>query len=83
VGKALAAEGFSPEGRPFRAHLTLARVPDQVSPEDRQSLLAAVRAHELPETPPMVFQHVALMRSILGPGGARYRRLAEFPTRPA
>jgi 2'-5' RNA ligase len=64
--------GFEPESRPFRAHLTLARAEREgrpVAPAPGGAAIARdVRADE-----------VVLFRSELGPGGARYSRIAVFP----
>jgi 2'-5' RNA ligase len=79
VEKALAPLGFPPERRPYSAHLTLARVSDRASPEQRQRLAELVAAFPMPSVPDAVVREVSLMRSFLEPGGARYRRLAAFP----
>ncbi len=64
--------GFEPEERPFRAHLTLARAEREgrpIAPPPGGSPIAAdVEADE-----------VVLFRSELGPGGAKYTRIAAFP----
>jgi 2'-5' RNA ligase len=57
--------GFEPEGRPFHAHLTLARIRP---PMDVRDLVDAVE----PLRVPMVVNEVTLYRSILGGGPARY-----------
>jgi 2'-5' RNA ligase len=79
VETALAPLGFPSERRPFAAHLTLARVPDQVPSAERRQLASLVERYRLPPPPSMVLTEVHLMRSILGPGGAVYHRLASFP----
>jgi 2'-5' RNA ligase len=66
-------EGFAPEERAFRPHLTLARFRDRVP---------------RPRLPPFEFgatalQRLVLYRSELKPGGAVYTPLAVFPLRPA
>lgn len=81
VDGALAPLGFPREGRPFAAHLTLARVPDEASREDRRRLARLLSAAETPAIPSMVLTQVHLMRSTLGPAGAAYERLATFPQR--
>ncbi len=71
--------GFPGENRPFQPHLTLGRVRETATPEQR----AAIGA--LPATWPSATSRsfpvtaVSLMQSHLGPGGARYSRLAEIP----
>jgi 2'-5' RNA ligase len=64
---AIRAEGFAPEPRAFRAHITLART--RPGPE---------RLLPFTEPPPqiaLVVDHVALMRSHLGGGPAEYHEL--------
>ena len=78
IGKAVEAaaraEGFTPERRPFRPHLTLARAERRARPRppasDDTGLLGEVEAREL-----------VLFRSHLERGGARYTRLDAFPLR--
>ncbi len=79
VEAALRPLGFPREERPFAPHLTLARVPDDASPEGRARLAKLVAEYELPPLPAMTLTEVHLMRSILGRGGAVYERIATFP----
>ena len=79
VESALAPLGFPPERRPYSPHLTLARVSDRASPEQRRRLAELVAAFAMPPAPEAVVREVNLMRSFLEPGGARYQRLAVFP----
>ena len=79
VEAALARLGFPPEGRAFSPHLTLARVPDHVGSADRERLWDMTKALATPEAAPVIVRELSLMRSILGPGGAVYERLAAFP----
>lgn len=72
VEEAVQSAGFPSEERPFRGHLTLSRIrPDR----DVRSLLAAVP----PAGIAMQVERVVLYRSHLGPGGARYEQVEEFP----
>lgn len=67
--------GFAPEKRPFKAHLTLARLRDSTSPEARAEM--GRRLNE-PGATPAATQNVrgiSLMQSQLTPQGAHYRRL--------
>ena len=75
----LAPLGFPSEDRPFRPHLTLARVPDRVANEERHQLSALVEAHQLPDLPVAVVSQVSLIQSTLGPGGAKYRTISTYP----
>jgi 2'-5' RNA ligase len=68
------AEGgwYTPEGRPFLPHVTVARV--------RHG-----RGFDVPSPPSSSFsgERVSLMRSRLGSGGARYERIAAVPLTPS
>lgn len=78
VDAVLAPLGFAREERPFAAHLTLARVRDEASPADRERIAEAV--HRLRRADAAwLASEVALMRSTLAPGGARYDALARLP----
>jgi len=79
VEGALEPMGFPRERRPFAVHLTLARVKEGASPQDRRRLFDLVRSLELPPLPGATLEAVSLMRSTLEPGGARYQCLARFP----
>ncbi len=71
VVKALSSVGHEPERRPFSPHLTIGRlrIPDDIS----KALAAQF------ESEPFRIDHLVLFRSVLGPGGPTYHRLAEFP----
>lgn len=72
ASEALEAKGLhAPERRPFWPHLTLARVRGR---ERRRPSPALPTQVGRPEGP-LRFEHVALYRSRLGPGGARYEPL--------
>ena len=79
VEGALQPMGFPRERRPFAVHLTLARVKEGASPEDRRRLFDLVRSLELPPLPGATLEAVSLMQSTLEAGGARYQCLARFP----
>jgi len=70
VERACEALGHEVEGRPFRPHLTLARVRGPLPSTTAQSLARTARAvrfhHEVSVT------SIDLMRSTLGAGGSRY-----------
>jgi len=80
VEEALRPLGFPREGRPFAPHLTLARVPDDVGPQERSRLADLLEAFSSPSLPSMTLTAVSLMQSFLLPTGARYQCLATFPT---
>jgi 2'-5' RNA ligase len=75
-------EGVVADRKPFRPHLTLGRV--RAGRRDMPGLTAVTAALARPVTvPPMAWpvREVALIRSILGPGGSRYTALERFPLR--
>lgn len=63
--------GFPTEDRAFRPHLTLGRASGNVRIAPERWEAAALKAADVSQT----VRHVALMKSDLGPGGARYTRL--------
>ncbi len=68
--------GFAREERPFRAHLTLARI------KDRRGLVGleqALKNPRLQEAGGFIVDKLTLFRSELTPKGAIYTRLATFP----
>jgi 2'-5' RNA ligase len=78
----LAAAGFPRERRGFTPHLTLARLPEDLNPAQREAVAGVTNAFATPPAPPFKVERVSLMRSFLGPGGARYERLASYPDQP-
>ena len=70
--------GIPSESRPFRAHLTLGRVKDEMKPAEARALEAAA---SVAAGPPREFaiRTIDLMQSELGPGGSRYSVLAAGP----
>ena len=75
LGAALAAEGFSPEARPFVPHLTLARVKRRPPAAAMRALLA--KPHEA--IAPLRVEAFTLMESRSSPSGVRYVPLETFP----
>jgi 2'-5' RNA ligase len=76
----LAAAGWPRETRTFRPHLTLARLPDGFDDATRQAVAELAIGFESPKAPAWRVERVHLIRSHLGPGGARYEQLAAFPS---
>lgn len=78
IGKLLAPLGFRPESRPFKPHITIAytrnRVPDSVA---AGSLAEISEGASLPDR--LEFPVLRLVHSTLGPGGARYQSLRDYP----
>ena len=65
--------GFEVEGRPFRPHITLARVRSPI-PVDRARQVARM-ARSVRVAAAEVVDRITLMESTLAPSGARYRHL--------
>jgi 2'-5' RNA ligase len=76
VDDAVAELGFARDPRPYSPHLTLARVPESLPSDTGARITAALRQARLAETAPFTVSRTSLIRSQLGPGGARYTRLA-------
>lgn len=75
VDSALAPLGFAKEKRPFTPHLTLARLRERASPEERKSFGELVMSTSFEGSYPLEVETVSLMRSQLAPEGAIYTRL--------
>lgn len=73
VDAALAALGFAPDDRPFSPHVTLGRVRRPGRDPALTDALERATAREFGRVP---VPSVSLMRSELGPRGARYTELA-------
>lgn len=80
VNAALAVVGFEAERRPFRPHLTLGRVRDEISTRQRAEIEVAVGKMDVPPSTWRTNQ-VSLMRSRLTATGAQYEVIATFPLR--
>ncbi len=78
VETSLARLGFPREDRAFTPHLTLARLRDTCTPEERRRLGLAVRGLAAARVD-WIAREIALIRSDLQPAGAVYTRLAAAP----
>src|SRR5262245_57566460 len=77
IEEGLRRDGFGRADKPFRAHITLARV------RERATGLSAVRDAVLPPRPrPAALERVHVMKSDLHPSGSRYTALLEVRLRP-
>lgn len=78
VEAALAPHGFPRDERPWHPHLTIGRVPDdrRWRREAGPALREAIAATATQSFGRLVVDRLVLMRSDLGPAGARYRELA-------
>lgn len=75
---ALAAMGFTPESRPFTAHLTLARMRDEASPAERDAIGKLVETTRF-EGGEFGVASFSLMRSQLRREGPIYTQMASVP----
>ncbi len=71
--------GFTPETRPFTPHLTIARIRESASPEDRKRLSEVLSEVKCELMSPVRVESISLMRSDLTPGGAIYHQICEIP----
>lgn len=79
VARATAPLGFAREDRAFRPHVTLGRVRESAPPTQRAAIGRLPATWPDSTSQPFQVGAVSLMRSELGPGGARYSRVAEIP----
>jgi 2'-5' RNA ligase len=77
----LASAGWPRERRAFHPHLTLARLPEAMDDATRHAVAELTTSFSAPVVDPWQVESVSLIRSRLGPGAARYERLAAFPAR--
>jgi 2'-5' RNA ligase len=75
VEEAMEALDFKRERRPFRAHLTLARIKN---PLPREVCEALTRVGPLPDSAVQNVERFVLMRSELGREGARYEEIGSY-----
>ncbi len=80
VNAALAVVGFEPERRPFRPHLTLGRVRDEIPTRQRAQIEVDVGKMDVPLTSWRTSQ-VSLMRSRITATNVTYEVIATFPLR--
>ena len=82
VEVAMTGAGEAAETRTFRPHLTLARVRGRLKPAEAAALAVCLGQVDYASVPPFCVDGVGLIRSELGPGGARYTRLAHVSLGP-
>jgi 2'-5' RNA ligase len=75
----LAAAGWPRETRTFHPHLTLCRLPRAMDDATCRAIAEIATTFDAPQAPVWHVDRVHLIRSHLGPGGARYESLAGFP----
>jgi 2'-5' RNA ligase len=79
VETALAAVGWPREKRDFRAHITLGRLPQDISNETRRAIAETAARIKLDSGHTWPVDHISLMQSHLGREGTHYERIARFP----
>jgi 2'-5' RNA ligase len=72
----LARLGFAPESRQFKPHLTVARLRDRASPDERQKVGQLISAGGFEESHPFEVAAISLMKSQLTREGAIYHRIS-------
>lgn len=72
VEGALEPLGFPPEGRPFAPHLTLARLRETATREDKAQLASALAQSPAGDTVALPVSDILVMKSELGRSGSRY-----------
>ncbi len=76
VNQSLKQDGFGPPDKPFRPHITLARVRDRA-----EGVEAFGRYSPPPPPKPALLDRIVVMKSELHPTGARYTALVEIRLR--
>ena len=76
IDRALVPLGFAPEDRAFSPHLTLGRVRDQATAEERRKLGNRISSLEVQGRHSLYVDKIVLMRSELTSKGAIYSRLS-------
>ncbi|RJR16925.1 MAG: RNA 2',3'-cyclic phosphodiesterase [Nitrospiraceae bacterium] len=78
IDAAMSSLGFERENRKFTPHLTLGRFRSSVG---KMALLDEMQAYKELNLGIIDVNHISLMRSDLGPAGAKYTRIAEIRLR--
>jgi len=76
IDSAMSSHGFEREDRKFTPHLTLGRFR---SSEGKMALMNKMEQYKGHSLGLIDVNHISLMRSDLGPAGAKYTRIAEIP----
>jgi 2'-5' RNA ligase len=76
IETALTPLGFAPESRPFTPHLTLARLRDQASPDERQRFGQLIASTKFEVAYTIEVDALSLMRSQLTREGAIYSQIS-------
>ncbi len=79
--RALGRLGYPPDNRPFKPHLTLARIARTARPEDIRALSLVLRRTSVGYLGSTHVDTIHLYRSVLTPSGAVYTKLFSEPLR--
>lgn len=79
IEQALAPLGFVAENRAFTPHLTLGRVRDNATPDERREIAGVVKDKKIDYEAVFTLRELSLMKSTLTPTGAIYNRLDSAP----
>lgn len=79
VDESISSLGFSRESRPFRPHLTLGRVRDQVPAQERNQIGRVFQTSSIVPTDGWRSREIHLIRSTLTPQGAIYDSIGSKP----
>jgi len=79
IEQALAPLGFPPENRAFTPHLTLGRVRDNATPDERREIASVIKDKKIDYEATFTLRELSLMKSTLTPTGAIYNRLDYAP----
>jgi len=82
IESSLAPLGFVPESRPFTPHLTLARLRDRATPDERQSLGHLIASTRFEAVYSIEVDSIQMMRSQLTREGAVYSRISSIRLNP-
>ena len=74
--------GYTPEERPFSAHLTIGRVGQSVTQADRMKISAAIKTMTIGNLGMFHVEAICIFKSDLRPGGPVYTPLYTLPLRP-
>ena len=77
VDRACVMAGLSPDGRAYRPHVTLARLPR--AGHDPVQVERWLARHAGLSSAPFAMSHLVLYESLLGPGGAVYDAIMRWP----
>jgi 2'-5' RNA ligase len=82
IEQGLGKLGFAPENRRFTPHLTLARIRERATPQERERLGQLIAETDFEASQSFTVDSVKLMKSQLTPEGPIYSRLSSAELKP-